>query len=58
VIYIGHIDRLADMIENPLKVMHVMSLDFGSITFVRMADRNVGLKHIVDKVMDLGYNSK
>ena len=55
-IYIGDIDRLADMIENPMKDMHVMSLDFGTSAFVRMVDRKIGLKHIVDSVM--GHSGK
>ena len=56
VIYIGNIDKLADMIENPMKVMHVISMDFGSTAFVKIVDLKVGLKHIVDKVMGLGYD--
>ena len=55
-IYIGDIDRLADMIENPMKDIHVMSLDFGTSAFVRMVDRKIGLKHIVDSVM--GHSGK
>ena len=55
-IYIGDIDRLADMIENPMKDMHVMSLDFGTTAFVRMVDGKIGLKHIVDNVM--GHRGK
>lgn len=55
-IYMGNIDGLADMIENLMKDIHVMSLDFGSTAFVRMVDRNVGLKHIVNKVM--GHKGK
>ena len=37
-IYISDTDRLADMIENPMKDMHVMSLDFDTTAFVRMVD--------------------
>ena len=55
-IYIGDIDRLAHMIENPMKDMHVMSLDFGTTAFVRMVDRKIGLKDIVDSVM--GHKGK
>ena len=50
-IYIGDIDRLAYMINNPMNATLVTSLDFGTTAFVRMVDQKIGLKHIVDSVM-------
>lgn len=50
-IYIGDMDRLADMITNPMKDAHVIALDFGTTAFVRMVEQRIGLKDIVDKVM-------
>ena len=50
-IYIGDMDRLADMITNPMKDAHVITLDFGTTAFVRMVEQRIGLKDIVDKVM-------
>jgi transposase len=55
-IYIGDMDRLADMIGNPMKDAHVISLDFGTTAFVRIIDQKIGLKDIVDKV--IGHRGK
>ena len=49
-------DRLADMIGNPMKDAHVISLDFGTTAFVRMVYKRIGLKDIVGKVF--GYRGK
>ena len=51
-IYIGSINRLADLIENPMKDIRVLSLDFGSTAFVLMIDQKIGLKNIVDNIME------
>ena len=55
-IYIGDMDRLADTIGNPMKDAHAISLDFGTTAFVRMVDKRIGLKDIVDKVV--GHRGK
>jgi hypothetical protein len=51
-IYVGDIDRIADIIQNPMKDIHVISLDFGTTTFVRMVDQRIGLKDIVESLMN------
>ena len=50
-IYIGDMDNLADMIENPLKDSHVVSLDFGTTAFVRMIDQKIGLRDTVNRII-------
>jgi len=55
-IYIGDMDRLADMIGNPMKDAHVITLDFGTTAFVRMVHKRIGLKDIVDSVV--GHRGK
>ena len=49
-IYIGDMDNLADMIENPMKDSHVVSLSFGTTAFVRMIDKRIGLRDTVNSI--------
>ena len=49
-IYIGDMDNLADMIENPMKDSHVVSLDFGTTAFVRMIDKRIDFRDTVNRI--------
>ena len=55
-IYIGDMDRLAEIIEDPMSDANVVSLDFGTTAFVRVIDERIGLKDAVNSVM--GHKGK
>ncbi len=50
-IYIGSMENLARIIENPLNAVDAYSLSFGMTASVMMIDRIIGLKDIIDSVL-------
>ncbi len=50
-IYIGSMENLARIIENPLNAADAYSLSFGMTASVMMMDRIIGLKDIIDSVL-------
>lgn len=55
-IYIGDMDRLADMLENPVRDAEVATLDFGTTAMSKMIDGEIGLREIVNSVIGYGGN--
>mgnify|MGYP001626220844 CR=1 FL=1 len=50
-IYIGDIDKLADIIQNPYRDLDVTSLDYGISAMTLLINREMGIKEIIDSVV-------
>ena len=55
-IYIGNMENLADMLENPMKNVDVKSFGFGISAMSLMVDEYIGLRKIIDEVV--GHKGK
>jgi len=50
-VYIGDIDKLADIIQNPYREVDVTTLDYGISAMTLLINREIGLKDIIDSVI-------
>ena len=50
-IYIGDMDSLASMIENPMAGSEIAALDFGTTASAILVEKDLGLKEIVDGII-------
>ena len=51
-IYIGDMEGLASIIENPMEGTDVTALDFGTTAFTILIERDLGLKNIVNSIIN------
>ena len=50
-VYIGDMENLARMIQNPMENVDAYSLDFGMTAAILMAEKDIGLKTVIDNEM-------